>query len=147
RSLEMKKEITRREFVGASVAASLAPEPVVQTVLGRKAPGESSPPKARGSSPPGKGRYEGVQLTILDAWKQRHLEVFAGEFHALTGATVRFKRLDDIHGWWALETVAQADAVSKNPQLDIFLSDCNHTWTLWPHLLPLNDPIKTFDYD
>jgi ABC-type glycerol-3-phosphate transport system substrate-binding protein len=86
-------------------------------------------------------------LTILDAWKQHHLEAFAAEFHASTGATVKFERLDDIHGWWALETVAQADAVSKNPRFDMFLSDCNHTWTLWPHLLPLNDSIEKFHYD
>lgn len=129
------------------MAAGLALGPLAQKILGKQNPAEeSSAPKLRGASPCGTRRYEGVELTILDAWEQP-LEAFVAEFHALTGATVKFKRLNAIHGWWALETVAQADAVSPNPQFDMFLSDGHHTSTLWPHFLPINDYIRKFDYD
>ena len=147
----MKREITRREFVGASMAAGLALGPLAQKILGKQNPAEeSSAPKLRGASPRGTRRYEGVELTILTHAGHsyvRAVEAFAAEFHALTGATIRIKGLPSPYGWWSLLPLAQADAVSKNPQFDLFCSDLNHSWILWPHLHPLNNYIKKFDYD
>ena len=147
----MKPGITRREFVGASMAARLSLGPSAQERPGKAgAVAAPSPPKLRAASPTGTRHYEGVELTILTHSGHSYLravEALGAEFRALTGATIKIKGLPSPHGWWALVPLAQADAVSKNPQFDLFVSDLNHTWTLWPHLQPLNDYIKKFEYD
>lgn len=95
-------------------------------------------------------KYDGIQLTILTYAGQTYqpaLEILAEEFRELTGATIRNRALPAPFDWWALVPLAQADAASENPQFDMFCDDSNHTWSLWSHLVPLNDLITNFDYD
>ena len=73
---------------------------------------------------------------------------FASEFEAETGASIEFEALPapGAYGWCALEPWAVYDAVSDDPQFDLFCDDNEHQHALWPYFLPLNELITKFDY-
>ncbi|MBL9215438.1 MAG: extracellular solute-binding protein [Opitutaceae bacterium] len=132
----MKNDLTRREFVGQSVAAGLALASGVAA-----AAGEAPVRRDR--------RHEGVELTLLTNAGHAYFQAFARDFEAQTGAKVRVEGGGGPHDfdWWYLEPRVQADAVSRRPRYDLFCSDINHTWTLWPHLRPLDDLMRRSGYE
>lgn len=95
-------------------------------------------------------KYEGVTLSLLSFAGQTYqpaLRLFASEFEAKTGAVVRIVAFPSPLGWWYMEPVAQADAVSEDPQFDIFCDDREWQYYLLPHVLSLTEMIERFNYD
>lgn len=67
------------------------------------------------------------------------IEKFAEEFENAEVAV-------DLQPWDSLMPKIQADLAAGTPTFDIFLSDIEFAYTVWPDLLPLNDLIEDTEY-
>ena len=96
------------------------------------------------------GMYDGVTLRLLSfggASYQGALGILADEFRVDTGVTVEIVALPSPYGWWYLEPLARADALSDDPQFDLFCDDREWQFLLGEHLLPLDPLIEALEYD
>jgi ABC-type glycerol-3-phosphate transport system substrate-binding protein len=114
--------LSRRRFLGASglvALGAMAP----RTVLGQ----EGSSVRLLGQA------GSGEEPAIKD---------FAAEFQELTGTRVDIAP----QPWDTLMTKIQADLAAGAPTFDVFWSDLEFAYTVWPVLLPLNDFIEASGY-
>jgi maltose-binding protein MalE len=91
-------------------------------------------------------KYEGVELRIMvhaGATGEQPIYEYADEFYEMTGAEI------------TIETVAFENIMSKlmasieagAGSYDIYYSNPEFAYTLWPNLLPLNSYIEKYNYD
>jgi multiple sugar transport system substrate-binding protein len=95
-------------------------------------------------------KYENVHLRLLSFVGLTYrlaLKAFAQEFEAETGAVVEIVSLPYPYGWWYLGPIIQADALSGDPQFDLFCDNREFAFQVLPHLLPLNPYIEKSNYD
>lgn len=95
-------------------------------------------------------RYDGETLRLLSfggASYQGALRILAEEFRVDTGIAVDIVALPSPYGWWYLEPLARADALSDDPQFDLFCDDREWQFLLGEHFLPLDPLIEAFEYD
>jgi multiple sugar transport system substrate-binding protein len=74
--------------------------------------------------------------------EERVIQDAAGEFTAAQGVEVNINP----QPWETLMEKIQADIRSGAPTVDVFWSDLEFAYTLWPNLLPLNDFIESTGY-
>ncbi|MBX3031687.1 MAG: extracellular solute-binding protein [Chloroflexi bacterium] len=74
--------------------------------------------------------------------EERPITDFAVEFKDQTGTEV----LIAPQPWQDLMTKIQADLASGAPTFDVFWSDLEFAYTVWPNLIPLNDLIAETNY-
>ncbi len=93
-------------------------------------------------------KYEGITLRML-IWAGEiyypALIAYAKEFEAETGAEVQ---IEGFPWYWHLPAKLEADFAAKtSPAYDIFCQDMEFQYSLWPHLLPLNEFVEKSNYD
>jgi trehalose/maltose transport system substrate-binding protein len=91
-------------------------------------------------------KYEGVELRIMvhaGATGERPIEIFANEFFDSTGARVVIETVP----WENIMPKLMASIEAGDRGYDIYYSNPEFSYTLWPHLLPLNEYIERFNYD
>lgn len=97
-------------------------------------------PTATPTSAPGTAArpFEGVTLRMLTqagiAYEPA-LMSYARDFESRTGARVQF----EFAPWETLMPKIQADLASGQPQFDMFANDIEFQYTIWPHLLPIQE--------
>lgn len=132
-----QSQFSRRDFLRLAGAAGGV------AMLGAYAPHAFAAP---GMSRLAANKYDGVTLRVLNqgggAWEDA-VKQFAVEFKEQTGCQVEF----DSTPWEGLQAKLQADLASGQPKYDIFASDIEFQYTIYPSLLPLNDLIKKYNYD
>src|SRR5665213_2379212 len=118
--------MTRRrmlQMLGATGAAALAVPHAIASA------------DTLGSAPAAK-KYEGVTLHMLSQGGvayQPAFQAYAAEFQKQTGATVIF----DFTPWGSLMPKMQASLSAGGSEYDLFCSDIEFQYTVYPHLLPI----------
>lgn len=131
--------LTRRGLLRFGALAAIGGSAAAAGLLSHEGPAQGAGPNYKSLS------YTKAPVTLLGqagSGEERVLVDGAKAFTQKTGVDVKINP----QPWTTLMEKIQADIRSGSPTYDIFWSDLEFAYTLWPRLLPLNDFIRESNY-